>query len=83
MYDAIFFFNGAEWHIKSYVLQWVYRQALSYIKQHKVDCVLIRKPDGYDICIMVYLIAGHVEVISCITGHRLIIGGNNHVSDLD
>lgn len=75
MYDAIFYFKGAEWHIKSYVLQWVYRQALSFIKQHEVDCVLIRKPDGYGICILIYLTAGHVEVISCLTGQRLTIGG--------
>lgn len=75
MIDAIFYFKGAEWHIKSYELKWVYRQALSFIKQHEVDCVVIRRPDGYGICILVYLTTGHVEVISCITGQRLTIGG--------
>lgn len=81
MFDGVFFYKGAEWHIKSYSFKWVYKQALHFIRSHEVDTVLLKRPNGYGICILVYQGAGAVNVISFITGGRVNIGGIYNVSD--
>lgn len=81
MYDAMCFYNGAEWHIKSYNVKWVYYSALAFIRSHEVETIFIKRPNGSSFGMMRYLGAGEVLVISFISGNKCNIGGVYNVSD--
>ena len=81
MFDGVFFYNGAQWHIKSRCFAWVYRQCLAFIRSHEVQTIAIKRPTGWDVCLFEYLGCGEVKVISFISGHSVRIGGVDNVSD--